>query len=67
MFACFAGEESRAAIQEIIEELQTVKTQSRSVERKACMTQLIRMSREGQHTLLIQENFRYRIITLEIL
>lgn len=53
-----AGEEGRAAIQEIIDELQCVKTQSRSVERKACMTQLIRMSREGQHTLVIQEHFR---------
>jgi len=52
------GDEGRAAIQEIIDELQSVKTQSRSVERKACMTQLIRMSREGQHTLVIQENFR---------
>ena len=52
------GEESRLAINDIIEELQNIKSQSRSNERKACMTQLIRMSREGQITV-IQDNFRY--------
>ena len=29
------------------------------------MTQLIRMSREGQHTVVIQENFRYNLGLLE--
>ena len=53
----FVGEESRLAMNEIIEELQNAKTQSRSNERKACMTQLIRMSRDGQ-MVAIQENFR---------
>ena len=52
------GEESRLAINDIIEELQNIKNQSRSNERKACMTQLIRMSRDGQITV-IQDNFRY--------
>merc|ERR1719204_2568188 len=52
------SEEGRAAVQDIIEELQSIKSQTRSSERKACMTQLIRMSREGQHTVVIQENFR---------
>ena len=54
----FLGEESRLAINDIIEELQNIKNQSRSNERKACMTQLIRMSRDGQITV-IQDNFRY--------
>jgi len=36
-----AGEEARKQIQEIIEELQTIKTQTRSTERRACMTQLM--------------------------
>ena len=57
----FVGEESRLAINDIIEELQNIKSQSRSNERKACMTQLIRMSRDGQITV-IQDNFRYSII-----
>ena len=42
---------------EIIDELANVKSQSRSQERRACMTQLIRMTREDQ-AAVIQENFR---------
>ena len=51
------GEENRLAMNDIIEELQNVKSQSRANERKACMTQLIRMSRDGQ-MIVIQDNFR---------
>ena len=40
-----------------MEELGNVKSQSRSAERRACMTQLIRMTREDQ-AAVIQENFR---------
>jgi len=42
---------------DIIEELQNVKTQTRTSERRSCMTQLIRMTREGQ-AAIIHENFR---------
>ena len=56
----FLGEENRLVMNDIIEELQNVKSQSRANERKACMTQLIRMSREGQMNV-IQDNFRYTI------
>merc|ERR1712001_443855 len=52
-----SGEENRLAINDIIGELQNIKSQSRSNERKACMTQLIRMSRDGQIGV-IQDNFR---------
>jgi len=52
-----AGEEARKQIQEIIEELQTVKSQTRSTERRACMTQLMRLARDG-HTEVIKEKFR---------
>ena len=41
----------------IIDELSHVKTQSRSNERRQCMSQLIRMTREDQAGV-IQENFR---------
>ena len=54
----FTGEEARKQIQEIIEELQTVKSQTRSTERRACMTQLMRLARDG-HTEVIKEKFRY--------
>ena len=53
----FLGDENRLAINDIIEELQNVKTQTRASERKACMTQLIRMSRDGQMNI-IQDHFR---------
>ncbi len=42
---------------DICEELQNVKTHSRSTERRACMTQLIRLARDG-HALAIKEKFR---------
>lgn len=48
---------SAVAMKEIMEILQSVKTQSRTVERRTCMTQLIRMTREGK-TQIIQENFK---------
>ena len=48
----------RKQMQDIIDELQNVKTQSRSSERKACMTQLIRLARDG-HAPVIKEKFRY--------
>lgn len=51
------GDDVRLLMSDIIEELQNVKTQSRSTERRACMTQLIRMTREDQ-AAVIQENFR---------
>lgn len=46
------------SIEGIIEELQNVKTQSRAAERRACMTQLIRMTRDGS-VQVIQDNFRH--------
>jgi hypothetical protein len=42
---------------DIIDELANVKSQSRAAERRACMTQLIRMTRE-EKAGIIQENFR---------
>jgi len=45
-------------MQEIMEMLQSVKTQSRAPERRACMTQLIRMAREARSVAVVQENFR---------
>ena len=51
------SEDDIAAIDEIMDTLQTVKTQSQTSERRNCMTKLIRMTREGK-TTLIQENFR---------
>ena len=51
------GDDARKQIQEIIEELQTIKTQTRSTERRACMTQLMRLARDG-HTEVIKEKFR---------
>ena len=47
-------------IQEIIDELQNIKTQSRSNERRSCMTQLIRLTRDG-NCVVIKEKFRYVI------
>lgn len=46
-------------MQVIIEELQNVKTQTRSTERRASMTQLIRLTREGNSAAVIKEKFRY--------
>ena len=47
------------AIREIMEILQSVKTQSMANERRSCMTQLIRMTREGNRGVaVIQDNFR---------
>merc|ERR1712223_2248093 len=48
---------SRKMMQDIIDELQNVKTNTRSTERRACMTQLIRMAREG-NAVVIKEKFR---------
>merc|ERR1712223_112865 len=48
---------SRKIMQDIIDELQNVKTNTRSTERRACMTQLIRMAREG-NAVVIKEKFR---------
>ena len=53
----FSDDEATAAIQDIMETLQSVRTQSQTSERRSCMTQLIRMTREGK-TNVIQENFR---------
>ena len=44
---------------EILDELSNVKTQTRSAERRQCMNQLIRMTRD--QAAVIQENFRYVI------
>jgi len=48
---------SRKQMQDIVDELQNVKTNTRSTERRACMTQLIRMAREG-NAVVIKEKFR---------
>ena len=45
-------------MQDIIDELQNVKTNTRSTERRACMTQLIRLARDG-NSVIIKEKFRY--------
>lgn len=60
-FLCiFAGDaDTRSQMQVIIEELQNVKTQTRSTERRASMTQLIRLTREGNSAAVIKEKFRY--------
>jgi CLIP-associating protein 1/2 len=47
----------RKQIQDIIDELQNVKTQSRSNERRSSMTQLIRLTRDGNCSI-IKEKFR---------
>ncbi len=57
-FQSFAGDDNSKLMQNIIEELQNVKTQTRSNERRACMTQLIRLAREG-NIAIIKEKFRY--------
>jgi len=49
--------EDRTAIQEIISTLQTVKTGAQGNERRACMTQLIKIARSGS-TAGLQEDFR---------
>merc|ERR1712223_1121366 len=48
---------SRKIMQDIIDELQNVKTNTRSTERRACMTQLIRLARDG-NSVIIKEKFR---------
>ena len=52
------GDDVQKQIQEIIDELQNIKTQSRSNERRSCMTQLIRLTRDG-NCVVIKEKFRY--------
>ena len=53
----FSDDADQLAIQEIMEILSSVKTQSRSAERRTSMTQLIRMTRDGK-TAIIQEHFK---------
>eukprot|EP00096_Caligus_rogercresseyi_P004598 TRINITY_DN1894_c0_g1_i8.p1 TRINITY_DN1894_c0_g1~~TRINITY_DN1894_c0_g1_i8.p1 ORF type:complete len:1296 (-),score=334.58 TRINITY_DN1894_c0_g1_i8:1093-4980(-) len=53
----FKDDEASLAIKDIIAELQSVKTRTRSAERRASMSQLIRITREG-NTDVLQENFR---------
>ena len=61
-FKIIAGDEIvRKQIQDIIDELQNVKTQSRSNERRSSMTQLIRLTRDGNSSI-IKEKFRYTYI-----
>jgi len=48
---------SRKQMQDIIDELHNVKTNTRSTERRACMTQLIRLTRDGNPDI-IKEKFR---------
>ncbi|XP_071744945.1 CLIP-associating protein 1-B isoform X16 [Lepeophtheirus salmonis] len=50
-------EEANLAMKDIILELQSVKTRTRSAERRASMSQLIRIAREGNNDILL-ENFR---------
>ena len=57
IFIIFVGDDIRKQIQDIIDELQNVKSQSRSNERRACMTQLIRLTRDGNSSI-IKEKFR---------
>merc|ERR1712223_2209872 len=52
-----ADDGSRKQMQDIIDELQNVKTNTRSTERRACMTQLIRLARDG-NSVIIKEKFR---------
>ena len=61
IFIIFVGDDIRKQIQDIIDELQNVKSQSRSNERRACMTQLIRLTRDGNSSI-IKEKFRYTYI-----
>ena len=53
----FAAVDEQSQIQEIMDVLQSVKTQSQQSDRKAAMTQLIRMAREGK-TGVIQDHFK---------
>ena len=53
----FSDEDAAETIQEIMDTLQSVKTQSQAAERRTCMTQLIRMTREGRSGV-IGDNFR---------
>merc|ERR1719331_1343409 len=48
---------SRKQMQDIIDELHNVKTNTRSTERRACMTHLIRLTRDGNPDI-IKEKFR---------
>ena len=57
MYILIGDEIVRKQIQDIIDELQNVKTQSRSNERRSSMTQLIRLTRDGNSSI-IKEKFR---------